>query len=383
MCGKMTTGGHRCGTHQNQYNRNGPFREDQCEFVRNGRRCPDVKIQGSLICQHHHDHFVELRRVHEQRRRAMAELAEHRRQRDERIEEIVTGLRARNPQPTWQDVIREMHTDTITGNENRDIAYLVTLRYAAGQIVVWPPTLIEEYWWWLDGGMVGPEPQNQPLPQFNAPIPRNRPVREAPAPPVARLQALARDTQNVHTREVAEQTNESTKKLLEEYEKSCTTKNMRAPDWFAAKWLTERYGRWDRVVRVVTDMQHWYATHTCRKTNDHLYKKCLDGLYMLIKKTTDEEVRKELWKRAFEECEEAVGMCCEGHMSRVCNVMVGFDDAFKPPVPIGELLQNAIAKIAASEKEAAQKLIDAQKVFSELNVPEAERGVWLEALESY
>ena len=384
ICGKMTTGGHRCGTHENQYRRNGPFREDQCEFARNGRRCPDVKMEGSLICEHHHNHFAELRRQRAQRERAMEELREHRRQRDERVEEIVTGFRGRNPRPAWQDVIREMHTDTITGNQTREIAYIVTLRYTASQIIVWPPTIVEQYWEWLDGGMVGPEPQNQPLPQFdNLILPRARPVRAAPAPPAARLQALARDTQNVHTREVAEQTNESTKKLLEEFERSCTTKNMRAPDWFAAKWLTERYGRWDRIVRVVTDMQHWYATHTCRKTNDHLYKKCLDGLYMLIKKTTDEEVRKELYKRAFEECEEAVGMCCEGHMSRVCNVMVGFDDAFKPPVPIGELLQNAIARIAQLEKETSEKIAEANKVFDELNVPAPDRAVWLEALEGY
>lgn len=391
MCGKMTTGGHRCGTHQNQYERNRPFLNNQCEVVRNGRKCPDVKMEGALICQHHHDHFAEMRRHQAQRARAMEELREQRRQRDEAVQQIVAEMQARNPRPSWQDVVHEMHTDAITGIRGREIGVLASVSYAATQIVVWPPTIIEDYWWWLDGGMIGEEPQARPLPVVfdvvdnprvddNAPIPRTRPVRAAPAVP--RLQALARDTQNVHTQEVMGQTNEATKKLLEEYEKS-TTKKMRAPDWFAAKWLTERYGGWTRVVRVVNDMQHWYATHSCRTTNDHLYRKCLNGLYMLIKKTTDEEVRKELYKRAFEECEEAVGMCCEGHMSRLCNVMVGFDDAFKPPVPVGELLQNAIAKIAASEKEAAEKIAEAQQVFEELKVPEADRGVWLEALEAY
>lgn len=375
MCGKMTTGGHRCGTHQNQYRRNGPFLENQCEVVRNGHKCPDVKMEGALICQHHHDHFAELRRQRAQRGRAMEELREQRRQRDEAVEQVVAEMRARNPRPTWQDVVRAMHTDSITGNRTREIGYIASLRYAATQIVIWPPRLIEEYWAWLDGGMTWEEPREQPLPHFGPPR------RQAPAVP--RLQALARDTQNVHTREVAEQTNASTEKLLEEYERSCTTKKMRAPDWFAAKWLTERYGGWERVVRVVNDMQHWYSTRSCRTNNDHLYRKCLDGLYMLIKKTTDDEIRKELYKRAFEECEEAVGMCCEGHMSRLCNVMVGFDDAFKPPVPVGELLQNAMAKIAQSERDANDKVAEANKVFDELNVPEPERLVWLEALEGF
>lgn len=381
MCGKMTTGGHRCGTHQNQYERNLPFRNNQCEVVRNNRKCPDVKMEGALVCQHHHDHFAEMRRHQAQRARAMEELREQRRQRDEAVQQVLAEMQARNPRPTWQDVVRAMHTDSITGNRTREIGYLVSLSYAATQIVIWPPRIIEDYWTWLDGGMTWEEPQPQPLPHFEAPPPILPPRRQAPVVP--RLQALARDTQNVHTREVSEQTNEATKKLLEEYEKSCTTKKMRSPDWFAAKWLTERYGGWNSVVRVVNDMQHWYATRSCRTDNDRLYARCLDGLYMLIKKTTDDEIRKELYKRAFEECAEAVGMCCEGHISRLCNVMVGFDDAFKPPVPIGELLQNAMAKIAQSEKDANDKVAEANKVFNELNVPEPERLVWLEALEGY
>lgn len=379
MCGKMTFGGHRCGTHQNQYNRNAPFLENQCEIVKNGRKCPHAKIEGALICQQHHDQFREMRMVQEERQRQRAARDEERRQRDLRVNELVELLRARNPRPTWQAVVEELYEHFENGEYTRDMAYLISRVYAAREIVIWPHNLIEQYWWWLDDGRVGEAPQLEQLPLFEhvPAVPR----RAAPAAP--RLQALARDAQNVHTREVSEQTNESTKKLLEEYEKSCKTKRFRSPDWFAAKWLTERYGGWNGVVRVVNDMQHWYGTRSCRTENDWLYAKCLDGLYMLIKRTTDEETRKELYKRAFEECSESVGMCCEGHISRLCNIMVGFDDSFKPPVPIGELLQNAMAKIAQSERDANDKITEANKVFNELNVPEPERVVWLEALEGY
>jgi ATP-dependent DNA ligase len=383
ICNTMTNGGHRCGVHLNQYNRNidryGEFLENQCEIVKNGRKCPHAKIEGSLICQRHSDAFREMRMVQEERQRERAARDQERRDRDARVNTLVELLRARNPRPTWQAVVEEMYEHFENGDYTREIAYLISRVYAAREIVIWPPNLIDQYWSWIDDGRVGEAPQLQQLPQFDhvPAVPR----RAAPAAP--RLQALARDTQNVHTREVSEQTNESTKKLLEEYERSCKTKRFRSPDWFAAKWLTERYGTWGRVVRVVTDMQHWYGTRTCRTENDWLYTKCLDGLYMVIKRTTDEEARKELYKRAFEECEEAVGMCCEGHLSRLCNVMVGFDESFKPPVPIGELLQNAMAKIAQSEQEANDKIAEATKVFNELNVPEPERVVWLEALEGY
>ena len=306
-----------------------------------------------------------------------------RREAERLIEETVVQLLNRDPPPTWQQVTREYFNEYFGAVENqqhlRIIGMTIARRYAARQIMVWPQVLIEEYWDWLEAGEVGPEPQVQPLPVFNQPP---AVVRRA-APVVPRLQALARDTQNVHTREVAEQTNESTDKLLDFYEKNCKNRRYRAPDWFAAKWLPEKYGSWDNVVRIVEDMQRWYQTHTCRTNNDWLYKKCLDALYAMIKKTEDEEARKELYKRAFEECSESVGMCCEGHISRLCNVMVGFDENFKPPVPIGELLQNAIAKIAQSEADANDKIAEATKVFNELKVPEAERLVWLEALEGF
>ena len=378
-----TEGGIRCRTHQNQYDRNveryGAFLENQCEIVKIGRKCPHAKIEGELVCQHHHDTFQRMRANAEQQRLARQTEQEAQRERNHRITEVVLNFRLRVPRPTWQSVATEMHEAVDNEQYTREDGMLISERYAATRIVLWPPTLIRDYWIWMDTGRVGEEPQPQELPQFAPVLPPVLPPRHV----VPRLQALARDTQNVHTNEVVHQTNESTQKLLEEYERSCKTKRMRSPDWFAAKWLTERYGGWANVVRVVDDMQRWYATKTCRTENDRLYAKCLDGLYKLIRNIENEDIKKELYKRAFEECWEAMEMCCEGHISRLCNVMVGFDDAFKPAVPLGELLQNAIATIASSEKEPAEKIAEAKKVFDELKVPDSDRDVWLDALAAY
>lgn len=394
----MTAGGQRCGVHERQHLRNverfGPLRENQCEKIRGPRtgRCQTNKIEGSCVCQFHFDDYAAMRDMREEQRRANLELANQRREADRLIEATVVELWARDPRPTWQQVTREYFDDYFGAVENqqelRHVGLAIATRYAARQIMIWPPTLIGDYWEWLEDGEQGIEPHAQPLPRFDPPPQAFHPpphavrraVRRA-APAVPRLQALARDTQNVHTREVSEQTNGATEKLLDFYENNCKTKKFRAPDWFAAKWLPERYGSWNIVANVVDDMQRWYATKTCRTNNDYLYKKCLDALYTMIKQVKDDETRKELYKRAFEECSEAVGMCCEGHISRLCNIMVGFDEDFKPPVPIGELLQNAISKIAQSD--STDKIAEATKVFNELNVPEPQRIVWLEALEGY
>jgi hypothetical protein len=94
----------------------------------------------------------------------------------------------------------------------------------------------------------------------------------------------------------------------------------------------------------------------------------------------DEEVRGELVKRLWEECVESLDMCCEGHISRLANVFVGFDSAFKSPASPNEMLQAQIAEIAQMKLRLETKLAKANAVMDELKVPVEERAPWLEAL---
>jgi len=127
----------------------------------------------------------------------------------------------------------------------------------------------------------------------------------------------------------------------------------------------------------MNDIDHWYAQQNCRQHGDRLYGRVLEGVFHTIMRQP-EPVQKELFNRLWEEAWESVGMCCEGHISRLVNVMVGFDDAFKPPVSLGEVLQNKMAAIAASG--AADALEQAKAFMTELGVSAAEQAPWLEAL---
>ena len=93
----------------------------------------------------------------------------------------------------------------------------------------------------------------------------------------------------------------------------------------------------------------------------------------------DDERRTELFRRLWEECAESVGMCCEGHISRLCNVLVGFDEAFQPPVPFGEILQSKMAAIAGLDISDDEKRRQANAFFDEHGTPAEERTAWLEA----
>ena len=198
-----------------------------------------------------------------------------------------------------------------------------------------------------------------------------------PQVPRGELRTIAQDRQNVHTRAVSQQTNRGLETLLEVQRRTNT--HMRSPEWFASRWLQRGYGSWLAVSPTVNDMMQWYNQRTCRENNDQLYKRTLDGLYLKIKALQSEDTKAELYKRTFEECFESTGLCCDGHISRLCNVLVGFDDAFTPPIAFGEVLQNKMAALFAMDIPTEEKLAQAIAFFNEFAVPEAERAPWLEA----
>jgi hypothetical protein len=183
------------------------------------------------------------------------------------------------------------------------------------------------------------------------------------------LAALAHDSQNVHTPEVNHQTIEGLALLTEG---SPETENTIVE--LTEAWQNKHYRAFHTVMN---DVWSWYRKPLCRVPGDYLYRRALDGLWTRIKASPH---RVELTERLWQECSEACEMCCDGHLARLCNVMVGFDDAFKPPVSAGELLQHRIASIAEMELDIHYKVGEAWKVFEELAIPMAERIPWLEAL---
>lgn len=207
------------------------------------------------------------------------------------------------------------------------------------------------------------------------PVPRVAEVgRGVRLPPAQPLERLARDNQNVHTAAVAKQTSEGEAKLLavKTDGKGIGLKVLRT---FAA-----RGGTLHQVMTVMNDVDHWYRQVNCRAHGDRLYSRVLEGLWTLISEQTAER-QKELLQRLWEEMNESVGMCCDGHISRLVNVMVGFDDAFKAPISQGEILQAKMAEIAGMSVETDVKMAYARTFMTELGMRAEEQLPWLEALE--
>ena len=106
-----------------------------------------------------------------------------------------------------------------------------------------------------------------------------------------------------------------------------------------------------------------------------IYGKTLDSIWQYIKNSSDKEV---LIKTLKTELEDNIGMCAQGNLTRLCNVLQGYlDDMPKPPLAdiLGDLLPPlmTIMDLTIRREKALQ-------IMRTHNVPEDQQEMWLEPL---
>jgi hypothetical protein len=372
-------GGDYCGVHRAKAERLGARPDDtMCHCVRwiDGRDqwCGGERLPGQDIC-HYHSVRVENREANAAAARAQQEL-EHR-----VLTEYLQGP-IRRELPDWRAVTRDCrrrmhlpreHAEHLPDRVAETVARRFFMRTTNDMGAVFT-----DYWvdlWRAEHGL--PQMPGEAVAWMGEEIPQAAPL------PQGQMARLARDAQNVHTAQVSKQTNGNLEILLE----ATPTTPGDTLNTLTRWWMFRPCPKFEEYWRVMEDVHHWYHARTCKKTNDQLYKRALEGLVEKILLATDgggtdaDELFEELVKRLWEECSEAVGMCCEGHLARLANVLVGFDEAFKPPVPVGEILQQKMAAIAELKVSPKHKLQRAVELMDELNIPAADRAPWLEAME--
>ncbi len=184
------------------------------------------------------------------------------------------------------------------------------------------------------------------------------------------LADVAQDGQNVHTTEVVVQTNQNMEllKAVPVKQKQKTLAEIEAA------WLGKPYVDYIRLTDVLEDMRKWGNTETVCAESDWAYRKALRGLWAKIQSNP------ELIQRLWEECLESLGMCAQGHLSRLANVLVGFEEGVKAPVNLKELFQDKMSLLAAKELSADEKEKEARQLMDEYGIPPGERQPWLDAL---
>jgi hypothetical protein len=191
--------------------------------------------------------------------------------------------------------------------------------------------------------------------------------------PVDELKAFVNDAQNIHTVATRLQQKTATD-YLKEY-----------PIPYGQQTLNEIMTAWandlgigQEMLPVYKDMKDWASRSSIISNDDYLYRVLLRGAWAKIK-GFDPDQKKELVRRLWEECSEAVGLCSDGHLARISNVFVGYDDSFTNSISKKEALQNKMGEISLMEIELDQKIYLAQVYMNTNNIPRDEREVWLSA----
>jgi hypothetical protein len=188
------------------------------------------------------------------------------------------------------------------------------------------------------------------------------------------LQRIATDTQNVHTKAVSVQTQKMTDILLSQV----------VPDGQKTlQLITVKFSKYCKIDRmsellsVLADMNIWYEKATCIRDGDSLYRHMLNAV---VAKIEASKLKRDLYRRAYEEATESVGMCCQGHLSRLVNIFSGFDSEFTSPASAKDMLQEKMARIAGTDSSVEEKIASAQETLSELQIPREEWDAWIGAL---
>jgi len=186
--------------------------------------------------------------------------------------------------------------------------------------------------------------------------------------PSAALRAFGADHENVHT-PVATGPTEQALSII-------------------AAWPDVPIDLWSRLVLTlgidtesIWDELEWDVKRTV--SFGHTYGPILERIVAKID-TKEEEIQKELFRRLTEEIVEGHGLCVQGKMTRLANVLRGFDpeiDACVSPVPSREQFQNRIAIITKSGLPIPMQKELAITLMEECLIPEIEREGWLVALE--
>jgi hypothetical protein len=185
------------------------------------------------------------------------------------------------------------------------------------------------------------------------------------------LQALANDRQNVHTSVVVQKVKETVQKVLQipvppEYQ----TDTLKTAGEIVLECGLTKQAAWQMMAKYCADEDIYELGYG-------IYARVLNSVWQYIKSSPDSTDLKKILKA---EMQDNIGMCAQGNLSRLCNILSGYmeglivDTKSKNEI-IGERLSALMEIQNADERESAGR-----RVLEELNVPAEERDTWMQSL---
>lgn len=185
------------------------------------------------------------------------------------------------------------------------------------------------------------------------------------------LARIAHDRQNVHTELVVNKVKATINTVLTvpvppEYE----TETLKTSGEIILECKLSKRSAWQMMAKYCGDEDIY-------DMGNGIYAKVLNSVWQYIKASPDAE---DLKKILAAEMEDNVGMCAQGNLSRLCNILSGYMEGLE----VEEKSKNQIIgerfSAIANNPDERVRLTEGTAILQELNVPDEEWPIWLEPL---
>jgi hypothetical protein len=187
--------------------------------------------------------------------------------------------------------------------------------------------------------------------------------------PERNLAAIAQDRQNVHTEQVVAKIKKMVEIILKipvpaEYV------GLKTSGEIILECNLSKRSAWQMMAKYCQDEDIY-------DLGQGIYGKVLNSVWQYIKASPDAA---DLKKILASEMEDNVGMCAQGNLSRLCNILSGYIDGINPDTKSrSEILGELLAPLMDLDLET--RLSRARAILDQHNVDAEERLAWLEPLE--
>lgn len=187
------------------------------------------------------------------------------------------------------------------------------------------------------------------------------------------LGQFAADPQNVHTSEAVRQTKDIVARVLQipvpvEY-RWHPIHASKTPFEIGLECKLSQRAAWQMMSQYAQDVSIY-------DIEPGIYGKVLDCVWQYVKGSADKD---DLCAIVRQELQDNVGMCAQGNLSRVCNILAGYMDGVAPPESTADKLGRLLPPLATID-DAYDRFIQAAAILKDNNVPRDHWHAWMDAL---
>jgi len=117
---------------------------------------------------------------------------------------------------------------------------------------------------------------------------------------------------------------------------------------------------------------HYVSRTAVYEIEEGIYGKVLDSVWQYIKGHADKACLMGILKQ---ELEDNIGMCAQGNLSRICNVVAGFMEGVGSQESLAERLGRLLSPLMSVE-DAYDRMHSAYTIMKENGVPHDEWETW-------